>query len=68
MAASNPSARRRVPVRLCDIPVELRLKAAREEARHAKTDDERNSLLSAALAPSDTVFYVVDDEPIRAAA
>jgi hypothetical protein len=68
MAASDPSARRRLPVRLVDVPVELRLKAARELCRLAKTDRERAELIGAALAPSAATFYVTDDEPLRAAA
>ena len=69
MPASNPSRRRRVPVRLLDVPLELRLKAAREECRHAKTERERKALLAAALAPNEsTVFYVTDMETIRDAA
>lgn len=61
MPASDPSARRRVPVRLRDIPLEERLRAARAECRHAKTDKERDALLAAALAPSDQIFYVAGE-------
>lgn len=63
-----PSERRRIAVRLIDVPIELRLKAAREECRHAKTDRERDELLAAALAPKETVFYVTDIRPLRDAA
>jgi hypothetical protein len=66
MAASDPSARRRIPVKLVDVPVELRLKAARELCRSAKTERERDELIGAALAPSGQVFYIADDD--RAAA
>jgi hypothetical protein len=57
-----------MPVKLADVPLELRLKAARELCRHAKTDRERDELIGAALAPSAATFYVTDDEPLRAAA
>lgn len=54
---------------LRDIPLEVRLKAARVEARNAKSDREREALLAAALDPSGTLFYVTDDgEQFRAAA
>jgi hypothetical protein len=62
MAASKPSKRRSVPVRLSEIPLEVRLAAARAEARGAKTPSERSALLRAALCPSDDVFYVTDYE------
>jgi hypothetical protein len=65
MPASNPSPRRRVPVRLLDVPLELRLKAAREVCRHVKTERERDDLLAAALVPKETVFYVTDVHPLR---
>lgn len=69
MAATDPSKRRSVPVRLRDIPIDVRLKAARVEARSAKTEREREALLAAALDPSETVFYITaDDEQFRAAA
>lgn len=76
MAATDPSARRRVPVQLADIPLELRMKAARELCRSAKSDRERRDLIGAALSPRSDVFYVTSDtvscpvasEPLRDAA
>jgi hypothetical protein len=68
MAASDPSLRRRIPVRLLDVPVELRLRAARQLCRDAKTDRERDELLGAALAPSSVTFYVTDVQPLSDAA
>lgn len=68
MAATEPSKRRRVAVRLSDVPVEVRLEAARRESRSARTPAERDALIAAALAPSSTVFYVTDDELLDAAA
>lgn len=68
MSASEPSERRRVPVRLVDVPLELRLKAARQECRNAKTDRERDALLAAALDPNATTFYVTDISPLQSAA
>lgn len=69
MPASERSARRRVPVRLRDVPLEDRLRAARAECRNAKTDGEREALIAAALDPRDEVFYVTDAElPRRRAA
>lgn len=61
MSATERSKRRTVPVRLSEIPVDVRLRAAQREARHARTPAERDSLIAAALAPSETVFYVTDD-------
>lgn len=68
MAATEPSKRRSVPVRLTEIPFDVRVRAAREAARSAKSDQERQALLTAALLPSETVFYVTDVEEFRAAA
>lgn len=58
MAVTEPSARRLRPVRLTDIPLEIRYAAAQREARHAASADERADLLAAALDPSDTVYWV----------
>lgn len=68
MSATERSKRRTVPVRLSDVPIELRLEAARRESRFARTPEERDSLIAAALAPSETVFYVTDDERLDQAA
>jgi hypothetical protein len=66
--ASDPSYRRRVPVRLVDVPLDLRLKAAREECRRAKTPGERDALMRAAVEPQSTTFYVTDVKPLSDAA
>jgi hypothetical protein len=66
--ASDPSYRRRVPVRLVDVPLELRLKALHDELRHAKTPRERDALRAAALDPKSITFYVTDVRPLSDAA
>jgi hypothetical protein len=65
MAASDPSLRRRVPVQLLDVPVHLRLKAARELAHSCKSQRERDELLDAARDPDHTYFFVTDDALLR---
>lgn len=68
MAATQRSKRRQVPVKLTDVPLDVRLKHAHAEARRARSDHERAELIAAALVPSDTVFYITDDdEQLRAA-
>lgn len=62
MAASEPSERRRIPIRLLDVPVEVRVRAARDLVRECKTQRERDDLMVAALTPSDQTFYVTDAE------
>lgn len=53
-----PSCRRCVPVRLTDIDREKRLHAARIAVKLEHDPDERELILSAALFPSDTVYWV----------
>lgn len=60
MAATEPSKRRKVAVRLADVPLEVRLEAARTEARSARTPRERDELIRAAMSPAETVFYVTE--------
>lgn len=55
MSLDEPSERRRIAVRLTDVPREVRLKAA---ARLAGHDNDPQGLLSAALWPSGTTYYV----------
>lgn len=68
MALTEPSARRLRPVRLSDIPLELRLNAANQIVRHMRDGDEAQELLAAALAPSDKVYFVTLDAFARIAA
>lgn len=42
------------------------MRAAREAARSARTQKERDALIAAAYLPDQTVFYVTDSE-LRAA-
>lgn len=70
MAAAEPSARRTQAVRLTDVPFDVRMRAARMEARRAKTVKEAEALVAAAFAPSDRVFYIaadVDEDLLEAA-
>jgi hypothetical protein len=64
MAAAEPSARRTQAVRLADVPFEVRMRAARMEARRAKTVKEAEELLAAAFEPSDRVFYIRSDADV----
>ncbi len=50
--------RRTVPVRLCDLPEEIRMTAARQACRVEPDPDERVAILLAALFPSRTVYWV----------
>lgn len=67
MALTEPSARRLRPVRLTDIPLEVRLKAANEIVRRLDSEEPK-ALLAAALAPSDKVYFVTPDAFDRVAA
>lgn len=51
-----PSDRRWKPVRLCDVPAEVRIKAARRLADVYPS--EAGDILAAAVWPSRTVYYV----------
>ena len=53
-----PDNRRRVPVRLPEIPLERRLAAAEQACRIEKGDFERQEILFAAISPSNTVYWV----------
>lgn len=55
MALDEPSGRRKVPVRLCDVPEKVRLTVA---ARLAARDEDPQGVLLAALLPSQTTYYV----------
>lgn len=55
---SEPSERRPVPVRLCDLPRDVLMRAARREARREPDVERKLDLLWAAINPSDVVFYV----------
>lgn len=54
----EPDRRRRVPVRLCDLPLEVRLDGAAEACRHEPGLDERAEIVAVALEPPDTVYWV----------
>ncbi len=60
--------RRLRPVRLTDVPFEKRTSAARRAAVDASDDNERSAIITAALFPSDKVFWVYVDESLSAAA
>lgn len=55
---TEPTVRRPVPVRLCDLPLDLRLAGVREANRIEKGEQERLEILLAAIHPSETVYYV----------
>lgn len=49
-----------VPIRLVDLPLDIRLEGAREAARVEPDPDERNEILLAAIMPSDRVYWVAE--------
>lgn len=58
MTLEQPSAQRPVPVRLCDLALDVRMRAARHIIRHG-ADPE--GVFAAALAPSGRVYFVAED-------
>lgn len=54
-------ARRTVPIRLCDLPEEVRMTGARQAIKHEPDVEERQAILLAALFPSRTVYWVAPD-------
>lgn len=59
MTLRTPTTTRTLPVRLCDIPLNVRAHAAQQVAKTADPDT-RADLLAAALAPSEETYYVHD--------
>ena len=57
MTLTSPTRARTLPVRLTDIPLNVRAHAAQTIARTANPD-ERADILAAAIAPTDTLYYV----------
>lgn len=57
-----------VAVRLTEIPLAQRMAAARRECQEAENDNERHEIMYAAMFPSDTLYWVRADSPLRAAA
>lgn len=57
MALTDPSPRRTRPVRLKDISLAERCKAARALTRQG---EDPADMLAAALSPTDTTYYVAD--------
>jgi hypothetical protein len=55
---SEPSRRRCIPVRLCDLPVDVRMAGAREANRVEPGLQERQEILIAALLPSETTYWI----------
>lgn len=53
-----PDRRRRIPVRLTEIPFEVRVQAAIEANRWEKGEDERKEILFAAVLPSNQTYWV----------
>lgn len=49
-----------VPVRLTDIPADVRLAAVRDAARIERDEHERLEILLAAIEPSDRVYWVAE--------
>lgn len=55
---TEPSRRRKVPVRLCDLPIDVRIEGARAANRLERDPRERAAILFAAISPSDTTYWV----------
>lgn len=53
-----PDGRRTVPVRLTEIPLGVRLVAARQACQDERDDAVKLEILDAALDPSDTIYWV----------
>lgn len=60
MGLTEPTKRRKIPVKLIDVPLGVRCRAARQECQHA-TPEEAQALLAAAVRPSDTTYYVAEE-------
>lgn len=58
MSLTEPSARRLRPVKLTDIPLQVRYHAAVMAAKHTHDPEEAKALLAAAITPSQTVYWV----------
>lgn len=58
MSLSEPSPRRCVPIRLCDLPEPVRLRGARQACAAEPDPDEQLGILTAALIPSDRTYWV----------
>jgi hypothetical protein len=55
-----PRRRLTLPVRLCDLPLDVRLAGAREAARSWRDPLDRAEILLAALTPSTTVYWLAE--------
>lgn len=53
-----PSAHRNVPVRLTDLPKDVRMSAARHVCKHEPDPVVRLEVVLAAVAPSSRVYWV----------
>lgn len=58
MSLTDRSNRRCVPVRLTDLPLDVRIAAYRVAMRYARTPEECMELAMAAAKPSDTIYWV----------
>jgi hypothetical protein len=47
-----------IPVRLCDVPLRVRLDAAHELCRAEENLTERRTILAAALQPSSKTYFI----------
>lgn len=53
-----PDGRRRVPVRLTEVPIGVRLVAARHACEREEDDAMKLQIIDAAISPSDTIYWV----------
>jgi hypothetical protein len=59
-SSSRPTARRTVPVRLDELPLDVRLDGVRQANRIEQGEHERREILIAALFPSETVYFIAE--------
>lgn len=58
----EPSDRRWIPVRLCDLPEDVRMRAAETAAKDERDEEARLLLLYAAMFPSNETYWVAPSE------
>lgn len=59
-SSARPTARRTLPIRLDELPLEARLDGARQASRVEQGTHERHEILIAALFPSATIYWIAE--------
>lgn len=63
---TNPSSRRCVPIRLCDIPENVRMIAARKVCQREGDPEARLAIIAAAVWPSERVYFIAPHNEVAA--